>query len=41
MPMTGMYGPYPMTREASGTSWQPESTPMEGIHAMNGPWMTM
>lgn len=41
MPMTGMYGPYPMTREASGTSWQPDSAPMEGIHAIHGPWMTM
>ncbi|HEY4371688.1 MAG TPA: hypothetical protein VGN52_07175 [Burkholderiales bacterium] len=41
MPMTGMYGPYSMSREASGTSWQPESTGMEGIHAMHGDWMTM
>src|ERR1051325_8194554 len=24
MPMNGFYGPYPMTREASGTSWQPQ-----------------
>lgn len=39
--MTGMFGSYPMTREASGTSWQPDSTPMEGIHAMRGDWMTM
>lgn len=39
--MTGMYGPYAMTREASGTSWQPDSTPMEGIHEMSGDWMTM
>ena len=41
MAMSGMYGPYPMTREASGTSWQPDATPMEGIHSMNGPWSTM
>ncbi len=41
MPTKGMYGSYPMTREASGTSWQPESTPMEGIHGMAGDWMTM
>ncbi|MDX1902318.1 MAG: hypothetical protein SFW66_10035 [Gammaproteobacteria bacterium] len=27
----GMYGHYPMTREASGTSWQPQSTPMTGL----------
>ena len=39
--MQGMFGQYPMTREASGTSWQPESTHMEGIQTMNGPWMTM
>jgi len=39
--MDGVFGPYPMTREASGTSWQPEDTPMEGIESMNGPWMTM
>ena len=30
-----------MTREASGTSWQPDATPMDGIHNMDGDWMTM
>jgi len=40
-PMQGMYGLYPMTREASGTSWQPDSTPGMGIHSMNGPWNLM
>jgi len=39
--MPGLYGPYPMTREASGTSWQPDSTPMDGIHHMSDDWMTM
>jgi hypothetical protein len=39
--MHGMYGPYAMTREASGTSWQPDSSPHEGIMAMPGEWMTM
>lgn len=39
--MAGMYGAYPMTREASGTSWQPDSSPHEGIHDMAGEWMTM
>ena len=39
--MPGMFGDYPMTREASGTSWQPESSPHEGIMAMRGEWMTM
>jgi len=41
MTMPGAFGRYPMTREASGTSWQPDSTPMDGIHLMNGEWMTM
>jgi len=39
--MKGMFGPYAMTREASGTSWQPDSTPMDGVHSMSGDWMTM
>jgi hypothetical protein len=39
--MSGLYGHYDMTRESSGTSWQPDSTPMEGIHGMQGAWMTM
>ncbi len=39
--MTGLYGPYAMTREATGTSWQPDSTPHEGIHRHLGEWMTM
>lgn len=41
MSMPGMYGPYGMTRESSGTSWQPESADMEGLHRMSGAWMTM
>ena len=41
MAMEGMYGSYPMTREASGTSWQPDSTPHEGVHVMRGDWMVM
>jgi len=39
--MQGMYGSYSMTRESSGTSWQPESSPHDGIMAMHGEWMTM
>jgi hypothetical protein len=39
--MPALYGPYDMSREASGTSWQPDSTPMGGIDHMSGPWMTM
>src|SRR5437667_8635096 len=41
MKMQGMFGNYSMTREASGTSWQPDSSPHEGIHGMYGDWMTM
>jgi hypothetical protein len=41
MDMAGMYGPYPMSREASGTAWQPDTTPHEGIETMHGAWMTM
>ena len=39
--MSGLYGPYDMTRESSGTSWQPDSTPMQGVHGMQGAWMAM
>lgn len=41
MGMSGFYGPYMMTREGSGTSWQPDSTPMQGLHEMSGPWTQM
>ena len=41
MAMTGALGPHPMTREASGTSWQPDVVPMEGYHAMPGDWRVM
>jgi hypothetical protein len=39
--MTGLYGSYSMSREASGTSWQPEATPMGGLHIMHDEWMVM
>ena len=39
--MPGMYGPYPMSREASGTAWQPESAPHTGLHLTRGPWELM
>jgi hypothetical protein len=41
MPMTGMYGPYAFTREASGTSWQPDQAEHKGIHQMLSEWMLM
>jgi hypothetical protein len=39
--MTGRFGPYPLTREASGTAWQPDDAEHTGIHFMSGPWMLM
>jgi hypothetical protein len=39
--MSGFYGAYDMTREGSGTSWQPESTPMSGLTTMKGDWLGM
>lgn len=39
--MAAFLGPYAMTREASGTSWQPESAPHEGLHSNRGPWQLM
>jgi hypothetical protein len=41
MMMTGALGPQPMTREASGTAWQPDAARMDGIHVMRGDWMLM
>lgn len=37
----GMLGPYGMSREASGTAWQPESAPHTGLHTMRGDWHLM
>jgi hypothetical protein len=39
--MTGALGPYPMTREASGTAWQPDRTAHAGLHAEAGGWSLM
>lgn len=39
--MKGFFGPYSITREGSGTSWLPDATPHEGIHATYGDWMVM
>jgi hypothetical protein len=41
MAMTGALGAYAMSREASGTSWQPDASPHGGIHLMAGDWMLM
>jgi hypothetical protein len=41
MTMHGLLGGYAMSREASGTSWQPEAAPHSGIPVMAGDWMAM
>jgi len=37
----GVLGSYGMTREASGTSWQPDSSMHDGIHLASGDWTFM
>lgn len=39
--MSGLYGNYPMTREGSGTSWEPDASAMAGRHQMGERWMVM
>ncbi|MFL6235373.1 MAG: hypothetical protein ACJ76N_19715, partial [Thermoanaerobaculia bacterium] len=39
--MRGMLGAYSMSREASGTAWQPESTPHVGYHTSWNGWDLM
>jgi hypothetical protein len=39
--MAGQLGGYSMMRDASGTSWQPDSTPMEGLEWKAGGWTGM
>jgi hypothetical protein len=39
--MAGATGGYSMMRDASGTAWQPESTPMEGWNGTLADWLTM
>ncbi|MFW2830059.1 hypothetical protein [Sphingomonas sp. ID0503] len=39
--MTGALGRYGMTRDASGTAWQPDSAPMMAIMGQAGDWSTM
>jgi hypothetical protein len=41
MTMPSAFGPYAMTREGSGTAWQPEATPMDGVMIHGEQWMTM
>ena len=39
--MAGALGGYAMTRDSSGTSWQPDSTPMQGLDWRSGGWTGM
>jgi len=39
--MSGQLGGYVMTRDASGTSWEPDSTPMQGFAWKSGEWTGM
>src|SRR5579862_340046 len=39
--MGALLGPYGMSRESSGTSWQPESAPHEALFTQRGPWALM
>ena len=41
MPMRAMLGSFPMTREGSGTAWQPDSSPMRAAMFDLGPWSLM
>jgi hypothetical protein len=39
--MPAALGSYPMNRESSGTSWQPDTSPHQAIHIMAGDWTIM
>jgi len=39
--MGGALGPYPMTRESSGTAWQPDTTEHMGWMSQSGDWTLM
>ena len=41
MAMKAALGPYPMERESSGTSWQPDASEHMGLHVMSGDWSLM
>jgi hypothetical protein len=40
-PMTSALGPWPMSRDGSGTSWQPDASEHGGIHVRKGDWSIM
>ena len=39
--MAGALGPYSMTRESSGTAWQPDTSEHMGVMTHSGDWMLM
>ncbi|WP_207791129.1 hypothetical protein [Allosphingosinicella flava] len=39
--MRGALGPYPSSREASGTAWQPDASRHGGVHLRAGEWTLM
>lgn len=41
MASSGLLGDYPMTRDASGTSWQPDAAAHNGLHAVEDGWTLM
>ena len=41
MVMAGALGSYPMTRESSGTAWQPDTSEHMGLHVVSGDWTLM
>jgi len=41
MPMTSPLGSWPMTRDASGTAWQPDTSEHGGLHGQTGDWSLM
>ena len=41
MPMTSPLGGWPMTRDASGTAWQPDVSEHGGLHGQAGDWSLM
>lgn len=41
MASTGILGSYPMSRDSSGTSWQPDDSARGMLHSTAGDWMLM
>ena len=39
--ITSALGPWPMSRDGSGTSWQPDASEHGGIHVQQGDWSIM